>query len=289
MVKTKQKFYEPETLKKIQQYELSILRDFVKICEENNLTYFGFAGTGIGAIRHGGFIPWDDDIDVGIMRKDLDKLIEIVERDYSDKYYIINAENNNSFPLTTTHMCIKDSVFVLDSLKGTNCPYGIFLDIFPFDNVSSNEKEFKKQMYKTWFYSKILILRHLPFPVVAFKGFTKKLVYFVTAVMHGLMKVFCISHKFLYNKLIKASCKYNNQDTGIYAYFCGGKPDNNIFKSEDLFPLRKIMFEDIELNFPNKLEASLTHIYGDYMQLPPEENRKNHFPYKLKFPRDEIL
>lgn len=276
--------YDNETLKKVQQYELSILRDFVKICDENNLTYFGIAGTGIGSLRHEGFIPWDDDIDVGIMRNDLDKLIEIIQRDYSDKYYILNAENNKNFPLTTTHICIKDSQFVLESLKGTNCPYGIFLDVFPFDCVSSDEKTLNKQMKRAWIYSKILILRHLPFPIIAFKGFTKKFIHFCTAIIHGLMKFFGISHKFLYNKIIKASCKYNGTDTGVYAYFCGGKPTNNIFKKEDMFPLRKLKFEDIELNFPNKLEAYLTHLYGDFMQLPPPEKRVSHSPCVLKFP-----
>ena len=279
--------YANQTLEKVQQYELSILRDFVKICEENNLTYFGIAGTGIGALRHGGFIPWDDDIDVGIMRNDLPKLIEIIERDYSDKYYVLNAENNENFPLTTTHICIKNSQFVIESLKDTKCPYGIFLDIFPFDNVSDDEKVFKKQMNKTWLYSKVLILRHLPFPIVSFKGLTKKLVYAVTALLFAAMKILNISHNYLYKKLINTTCKFNDRDTGVYAYFCGGKPDNNIFKKEDLFPLRKIRFEDMELNFPNKLEEYLTHLYGDFMQIPPEEKRVSHTPCVLKFPENK--
>ena len=64
------KEYDEATLKKVQQMELAILKDFIQICTENNLSYFGLAGTGIGAIRHKGFIPWDDDIDVGLPRKD---------------------------------------------------------------------------------------------------------------------------------------------------------------------------------------------------------------------------
>ena len=280
--------YDNATLAKVQQCELSILRDFVKICEENNFTYFGIAGTGIGSLRHGGFIPWDDDIDVGIMRNDLDKLIKIIERDYSDKYYILNAENNKNFPLTTTHICLKGSEFVIDSLKDTNCPYGIFLDVFPFDAVSNDEKIFKKQMNTAWLYSKVLILRHLPFPIIAFKGITKKAVHTVTAVSHWLMKFFHISHNWIYRKITNASCKYGDQQTGVYAYFCGGKADNNIFTEDELFPLRKLKFEDIEINFPNKLEKYLTHLYGDFMQMPPEEKRINHAPVKLKFPEEKV-
>ena len=283
------KHYDSETLKKVQSYELSILKDFVKICEENDLTYFGIAGTGIGAVRHGGFIPWDDDIDIGILRKDLYKLIEIIERDYSDKYYILNAENNPTFPLTTTYMCIKGSAFVPESLKESKCPYGLFLDLFPFDICAKDEKTFKKQMKTPWLFSKLLILRHLPFPVVPFYGFKAKLAHAATAVVHFGMKLFRISHKFLYNKIKNISCK-NNDDPNpdAYAFFCGTRVYNNYFKAEDLFPLKKLRFEDIEINFPNHLEKNLTFIYGDYMQLPPEEKRKNHYPYILKFPEENV-
>ena len=70
MASSNTKFYTEEELQKVQQTELSIFKDFKKICKDNSLTYFGLAGTGIGALRHGGFIPWDDDIDVGLLRKD---------------------------------------------------------------------------------------------------------------------------------------------------------------------------------------------------------------------------
>ena len=76
------KEYDEATLKKVQQTEMEILRDFIKVCDENNLTWFGDAGSGIGAIRHKGFIPWDDDIDVMLPRKDFDKMIEVIKRDY---------------------------------------------------------------------------------------------------------------------------------------------------------------------------------------------------------------
>ena len=73
------RFYEPTVLKKLQSVEMDILKDFKKICDENNLTYFGFAGTGIGALRHKGFIPWDDDIDVALPRKDYDTFLKLVK------------------------------------------------------------------------------------------------------------------------------------------------------------------------------------------------------------------
>ena len=73
------KFYAPEILKRVQNEEMGILKDFITVCEENDLRYFAIAGTGIGAVRHGGFIPWDDDIDVAMPRADFEKAMAIIE------------------------------------------------------------------------------------------------------------------------------------------------------------------------------------------------------------------
>lgn len=276
--------YDETTLKKLQQYELGILRDFIKVCEENGLSYFGFAGTGIGALRHGGFIPWDDDIDVAIPREDLNKLIEIFNRDFSDKYVIVNAECCKDYPMMTTHIILKDSLFVTKDVKNLKYPKGIFLDVFPLDHAADDQNALKKQAYITWLWGKILVLKHVPFPTVPFFGFAAKLAHVATAVAWFLLNLFCISHKFLYNRMMKASTKYNCSNTESLGFFCNTTPFDFYYKKNEIFPLRKLLFEDMEICFPNALEAKLTNMYGDYMQLPPPEKRKNHFPYMLQFP-----
>ena len=80
--------YDQKTLDILHQVELSILDDFIKVCEDNDLTYFLIGGSLLGAVRHQGFIPWDDDIDVGMMRKDYDKFLEIAQDKLGDKYYV---------------------------------------------------------------------------------------------------------------------------------------------------------------------------------------------------------
>ncbi len=279
--------YDNETLKKVQYYELSILKDFIKVCEENNLSYFGLAGTGLGAIRHKGFIPWDDDIDVGLLRADYEKALEVFKLKYKEKYTVVNGDEFAKYPLMTTRIILNGTKFIEYPLKSIDCPLGIFLDVYAFDNAASNEKEFKKQAFWAWFYSKLLILKHIPFPVLGFSGFMGKAVHCVTACCWAFLNVFCISHKFLYKKAKQASCKYNGTDTGVYAYFCDTDRFSNCFKKEQLFPLKKLQFEDIDMCFPNNLEKSLEDLYGDYMQLPPEEKRKNHFPFALEFPKGE--
>lgn len=281
------KQYEPETLRRLQLCELEILQDFIKICDENNLVYFGFAGTGIGALRHGGFIPWDDDIDLAIPRADYEKAMEIIERDYSDKYAVVNAERFNDFPVMNTHIIIKDSSFVTAEDKRGKYPKGIFLDIFPLDYVPENESERDAQIKKTWLFSKLLIMKHIPFPHLPFRGFKARLAHCVTAAVWFLLNLFCISHKFLYNLCYKECTKYNNSDTGTYAYLCDTSVGACIYEKHSLFPLRKIKFENTEICFPNNLEDTLTALYGDFMQMPPEENRINHCPDILIFPKND--
>lgn len=279
------KFYEESTLKRLQSCELEMLKDFIKICKENNITYFGLAGTGIGALRHGGFIPWDDDIDIGLLYDDYLKLLDIYKKDYSDKYFLVNANEFDTYPLMTTRICLKDSVFIEEAFKSLDCPLGIFLDIFPFYNVPQNAKLHKKQAKKAWFLGKLLILKHLPFPNVPFKGFKAKLAHCATAVCSFIVNIL-FSHKLLYNKIMKECLRYQSEDTGKYEFFFDTVNGNSIYTQDDIFPIREIQFENIILDFPNKLENKLYALYGDFMQIPPPDKIKNHHPHTLKFSGD---
>lgn len=279
------KVYDNDTLSRVKACELEILKDFINVCEENNLTYFGFAGTGIGALRHGGFIPWDDDIDIAMPRADYNKMTKLFKKKFSDKYTVVNAEEFDDFPVMNTHIIINDSLFVTEEERNLKYPKGIFLDIFPLDKTAPSDKLLKKQAYTAWFFSKLLILKHIPFPHVPFTGIKAKLAHIVTAIAWFFLNLFCIPHKFLYNKAKSASCKYNNTDSDAYGFFCSTVVFAQTYSKDDIFPLRSISFEGIDMNFPHKLEKTLTNVFGDFMQLPPPEKRKNHMPYKLEFPK----
>lgn len=279
--------YEPHVLRKLQLCELEILNDFIKVCEENNLSYFGFAGTGIGALRHGGFIPWDDDIDLCIPRDQYEIAMQIFERDYADKYTVVNAKKYDDFPVMNTHIIINDSQFVTTEDKRGSYPKGIFLDIFPVDNTLADEKQRNKHLRKAWFFSKLLILKHIPFPHLPFRGFKAKLAHCVTASVWLVLNALFISHKTLYNMCLKQCTKYNNQETGVLAYCCDTDATTSVFIKEKTFPLRKEKFENTEINFPNNLEETLTTLYGDYMTIPPKEKQINHCPDILVFPSEK--
>ena len=287
MKKKKQfKEYDDFKLKRIQEVELEILKDFMDICDRHGLDYFGIAGTGIGALRHQGFIPWDDDIDVAMPRDDFEKLLPLVEKEMGDKYLIMNAERYPNYPLMTTRMTMRGTKFKEEALKNIDAPLGIFLDLYPLDKVSDNPKEARRQARDAWFWSKILILRSIPFPMLGFSGWKAKIIHAICGLAHLVLSILHVPKTWIYKKAYEAETRSNHYTkTKNLDFFCDTTPYMNLYAVKDIYPLRKLPFEDVELNFPHNLHNNLTGMYGDYMQLPPEEKRKNHYPYELEFPR----
>ena len=281
------KEYDQETLKRVQQAELRLLKDFVSLCEENNLTYFGVDGTAIGAVRHQGFIPWDDDIDIAMPRKDYERFLKIAPEKMSEKYRIVNARINENFPLMTTHIQRKGTVFVHEPMKNLDIPNGIFLDIFPFDNISDDPKKRKKQLIEAFVCSKLQILRSIPHPTLGVRGIKAKIIHAICIVAHGILAGLHIPKRVFARKCDQIAKRYDKQKTEYMTYLFDTTPTWHICKENEIFPLQQLPFEDMMLNFPNKVHDYLTRQYGDYMQLPPVEKRKNHYPYKLEFGDDD--
>lgn len=280
------KFYEPEVLSRLQKEILSILDDFIRICEDYHLEYFGIAGTGIGAIRHGGFIPWDDDIDLAMPRKDFEKLLKLVEKKMGDRYLILNAKTNPNYPLMTTRLVKRDTVFIEEVMKDVDCPFGIFLDLYVLDNVADQPFLYQLQSWTAWFFSKLMILRRIPRPTLQQKGLKARLIWTVCGMVHKSMKLLRISPEFL-RDCCEAECRrYNKKETNRMAFLPDTSPYWNVVDKRSYHPLKKLDFEGRRINFPANIEEMLTSMYGDFMQLPPEDKRKTHYPYRLEFSKD---
>lgn len=277
------KFYEPEVLSRLQQEILSILDDFVKVCEDYHLEYFGIAGTGIGAIRHHGFIPWDDDIDIAMPRKDFEKLVRIVEQKMGDRYLILNAERYPNYPLMTTRLVKRGTVFVEEVMQDVDCPFGIFLDLYVLDNVADNPILYQIQSWTAWFWSKLMILRCIPRPTLQQKGLKAGLIWAVCGLVYRGMKLFHISPEWLRRRCDAQCRKYNKKKTSRMAFLPDTSPYWNVVDKRKYHPLQKIEFEGRKINFPANIGEMLEYMYGDYMKLPPEDKRKTHYPHRLEF------
>ena len=127
-----------EDLKHLQKVLLMILKDFIEICEENDLNYYVCGGTALGAVRHNGFIPWDDDVDVYLFRKDYEKFLEIVSKKENDKYTFVNVKTHDDYFLYFTKMMLNGTKFEEWWANQVNFKSQIFIDIFVLDNITDN-------------------------------------------------------------------------------------------------------------------------------------------------------
>ena len=280
-------YYSPEVLKKLQKIELGILKEFDKICSENGLNYFIMGGTALGAVRHKGFIPWDDDIDVAMDRKDYDKFLKIAQKKYSKKYTILNNDHNNKFPLMNTRWGLKGTEYKTADLKDIPGEFGIFLDIFCFDNVSDDDKEMRKQHTKAWFYGKLLVLSGVKKPTLYVYGIKAKILHCIFFVAHYVLKIFGFKSRFFYKKALKYALKYKDSNTKRFAYMFDPERYSSLAFKDDVYPVKRIKFEDIMVSAPKEIEKYLEIRYGDYMTLPPEDKRHIHPPESLSFGKYE--
>ena len=275
--------YDTETLKHLQQVELMILKDFVDTCEANNIRYFGFGGTAIGALRHKGFIPWDDDIDVCLPAEDFNKLLDIYDKEWSEKYSIMNTARDINYPFPTTRIMLKGTQFCEEALASLPLDLGIFLDVYCFDNVSDDEKEYQKQAFDAWFWSHMRILVDVPRPVILADGIKGKLLKAAVTMGRGVCKLLHLSTQKMYEREQEARNRFAHVKTKRIAYLHDTDRFVNTYPVDEVFPVDKLDFDGIQVAFPNQNNKFLRMLYGDYMQMPPVEKRKNHYPARLDF------
>ena len=172
-------FYEPQVLARLQNTELQILKDFMELCDSHGLLYFGIGGTGIGALRHGGFIPWDDDIDIAMPRRDFEQFLSLAKKEFAGRYYLLNNKTNENYPMMTTRLCKCGTVFQERVMKDVDCPFGIFLDLYVMDNIADGKLAVQIQAWTAWFWSKLLVLSCMERPYLAQTGWTARVIWAV--------------------------------------------------------------------------------------------------------------
>ena len=139
----------------IQKKELAIFKEFIRVCEKHQLTYFALGGTLLGAVRHKGFIPWDDDIDIGMPREDYNKLMSLAPSEFNFPYKLVNEKNTPSF--TKAFMNLQDSTTkILMTYSNVAHEESLWIDIFPIDGLPSNP--IKKYLHeKRYLFSRMMV------------------------------------------------------------------------------------------------------------------------------------
>lgn len=282
MKQTIDQAYSPETLRRLQLVEYDILKKFDAMCKKHHLEYYAMYGTLLGAVRHKGIIPWDDDIDIAMPRKDYDKLLELVPREFGDGYSFLDANVDPRYPFVTGRIMKKGTEFRMLSMKNSPCELGIFLDIFVMENLPDNEKERKRLIRKAWIMEKLCILRNTPFPNVPYRGLKRVLVYGVCGAASICLKV--IPARVLHQIRQRLVEEYKDQKTEYIGILNGINMEKEIFRREMIYPLGKLPYEDMEIPVPHDVHGMLSQEFGpDYMTPLPEGKRSSIIPYKLSF------
>jgi lipopolysaccharide cholinephosphotransferase len=261
------KITDKKKLAKIHEVELEILNKFVAVCDKYRITYFLVGGTLLGAVRHKGFIPWDDDIDIGMPRNDYEKFAKIAKTELGNNFIYQSRKTYKSFWLEFAKIRKNNTHFFEDDKQPfyKNDHRGIFIDIFPYDKVIMNERIMKLQRFLLNKIGNIINLkRKKPFSQHDFYTSFKK--FFYGFIPYTLLQ-------FLRQKIMMLPAKNSNFITswgGIYGY------QKETHPVDVFFPLTKLEFEGKEYCAPGKWDVYLKQHYGDYMQLPPVEKREIH-------------
>ena len=275
------KAYDEETLQRLQRTELKILKEFDTLCRENGIRYFGCGGTAIGAVRHGGFIPWDVDIDVGMLRRDYERFLKVAVHWKTDQYQVVNAETDPAMPLPTTRWVLRGTRFQEECFRDLDCEWGIFLDIFCFDNVPDDDRAMRRQAWAAWFYGKMMILSSIDTPVLYFDGWKARLTHGICRIVHRVLRALHLGPSFWYGRAKRVAVRYRYVKTKRAAFYFDPTPFTSIVYKKHIFPTKERGFSGLMIPFPGKVQMYLRRRYGDYMTLPPKEKRHNHPPYKL--------
>lgn len=252
------------TVRQFQMVLLSMLKDFDKVCKKNHLDYILFSGTVLGAVRHQGFIPWDDDLDVAIHRDQYQKLLTALQKDLPDKYVVQCFETDERYlaPFPAMKIRLKDTYLeernILLKNKCTTST-GIFIDVFVLNSVSENKKEDLKwrrtNLCLSWLITGLENLDINP----------------------RLLKKKFIQNAKDYGKQNKNSRLIGDEITWVYNL--PKKP--YIYRYDDIYPTILLPFEDGKFPVPHHPEAFLEAHYGsNYMELPSENKRfSKHIKY----------
>ncbi len=249
--------------KKLQEHSLKMFKVFIEVCEKLNLKYYVLGGTILGAVRHKGFIPWDDDIDVGMPREDYEIFISKAQEFLPKNYFVQTFKTDPEWPANFAKIRNSDTTFIESSVKNRKINHGIYIDVFPLDRHEDNKFKLKIFNFKNKFYqATIARCFYIPKQKRNWKWYFIRILTFFVPVKTALKKR---------EKLLKS-----NKGTKYLANYCGAWGVKEIVPSDWYGKGAELEFEGIKIIAPANYDAWLAQVYGDYMQLPPVEKRVTH-------------
>lgn len=246
-------------INELQKIQLSMLKDFDAVCQRHRISYQLFSGTALGAVRHKGFIPWDDDIDVVMLREDYERFFDSASKELDSNKYYVQREFSEHWPMFFSKLRLNGTTYIEKyHSHDAKIHQGIYIDIFPSDNLSDSRLMQKLQ----YIASKIVIAKSL-----YVRG------YETNSTVKKCFMQFC---RILPTEPFKRLCIRRNDSSSlkVHTFFGGGKKfERSIFFREWFEQSVKMRFEDSEFPVSAHYDEMLRVMYGDYMVMPTLEQR----------------
>lgn len=264
-------------MREVQEASLEVLKKIAEICEQEKIAYFFYGGTLIGAIRHKGFIPWDDDIDISMPRPDYERFCQYCEKHKGElaPFRMLNMDTCEGYPFMLGRM--SDDRYVLDVVNEKPFGLGVFVDIYPLDGLGNDYELAYQKMKKIRKYPRLLYLstrRYYHFGIT--KGWKKRLLKIGAFCYAKLRGKEYFKNKIL--SLVDTNCYDESRYVGCAVWGAGDKV--YVFDKKKMGKLIFVDFEGGKYRSYEGWDYLLTEWFGDYMQLPSEKDRVPHHMYK---------
>lgn len=260
-----------EKLKKLQNVLLMILKDVDAVCRKNRINYILIGGSLIGCVRHNGFIPWDDDVDIAMTRKDYERFRKAIKKEHSKKYNLTDAIRKNNFGKNIPKLRLNNTIYKT-LLKIDRNDQEITADIFIIENVPDSRVIRTVHGLTCNLLGALLSMRRIADNDTYFKGINNSNSIKIKALLGKLLCFASLNTWACWNEKIYSLCKNNNSryisvPTDRKHYF------GEIFTRDIVCKSCYHTFEDFKLRIPQKYDYYLSQRYGDYMKIPPKEKQ----------------
>lgn len=270
---------DPQQLRRIQVLLTRVLAEFDRVCTELGTPYVLYGGTAIGAVRHKGFIPWDDDVDVCMLREDYECFLAKAPAILDERFEIANSRTDVDFPNMFSVLGLRGTKFISEFIKDSPYKMPLSIDIFPLDTVPKGRCKSRLQMVQAWLWGRLMYMQGTPKPVLGFDSLLSRVIHVGTGFIYWTMKVLGVAPSDLQRRWERAARRYEGTRSASVTDMTDRNPSAWKVTPEELYPSVVTQFEDLMLPLPRNYDQVLTRGYGDYMELPPVGQRKNHQPF----------
>ena len=253
-----------EQQKKIWKVQLDLYTELKRVCDKYQLKCFPAAGTLLGAVRHDGFIPWDDDLDVAMSRKDFTKLCEVADQEFQEPYFFQYALSDRNYFAGYARLRNSNTTGIVSYFSGHKFNNGMFVDILVYDVIPQDARKLNTLIKRVKIHQ--LLLNNY-YHLNSSKKTYRLLLPFFSVIKH------LISYEDLYDRYVRVCRSYENTDSSRMGLLCIPGFIKYEATKDGIHNLIPHKFEYTEMMIPNDYDYMLKKAYGDYMKFPPKEKR----------------